>query len=814
MAENPENPDDVLESLINLSNAYDEAGASSSRLSILQGLSNPERDLLDRIVVSPQEAAARALLNEVIVERSDGEIEMSFRRIPNTGASWASTPEFRFLMELRDGDPDRQVMGSTGYTTPKTYEELSRDLGSIMARAGYDRGEYQIELSSLNESEYSALVEALTRIPTLSTQDVDSPRAVAEAVFYTLNRDTSLQWFLGRIASGDGYDSRGFEYDRTMVQALLRLDGKYDGRLDGDWGPATERAVFEFGLENRLPENLSLDIDRILSHRDFRDPDYLDDIRSRLNLRGGVWLGDLTQSARDDSIRDITIDGLRILFSQEAAEEVLRERLLEGNLISNMQNVSHDDLYVIEQALERTGHFTRGGFMSNQAGAEDNFTSSVLGYFMNNIEDLSFQDRREILWFFGPEEVARELYGFGRGDYGNRDNIDINVAPPAIVNEEEILPNSDFGMRRHPVLGYETAHLGTDYAIYLRDLPHTGNAPAIVTHAGPNGNFGNEVVTQTSDRYGNPILIERRAHLDSLNVTTGDTVMPDDILGVSGDTGRVNGPHLHYETYLYHSDGNFYAVDPELLFSYNINDQGIRDALITMTAGMNADGELNPRMLREFRPHRRSIEPSYEDHILAWEELRPGTVEKSPYILDGQNDRYDFGGGIRAQAPGTPTGGLPFAHHAAMPDVENTIGAYGQVLGIQGDNTEAVLLSYADEHGLDGSFDIDTPQSWLGVLGHMRGQLCESSVIEHIANIDEGSDLRSAIQLVMDDFCTYTPGQRGFDLFNGNDDGQSVDFDALRQNFVDRLVEATGLGRNPVEEPEQAPPTPGSPTAP
>lgn len=811
MLDNLDNPDNFRDSLIELSNAFDEAGARTMIRPFLHGLSPETEELFDRIVVSAEEIEARTLLNQVITSRDDGIIEMNFSRIPTSpGESWSSTFEFQLLRDLVSEDPNGQAMGARNFSTTSSYEELSTILSDILRlsdivrphRNGEDAG---IELSSLSDQEYAALVEALIDIPVLSPQDRDIPQAVQDAVFYTLNRDISMQFFLGRIASGDGYNGDLFEYDRQMLQALLSLDGKYNGSLDGDWGPATEHAVFEFGLENRLPENLDIDIDRILTHRDYRNADDLLDLRRRLYDGAGIWLGESPELIRD---------GLRIIFSQDAAEDVLRERLLEGSFISNMRNLNQDDSQIIERAFERVGQFTQGGTMSNQPSASYNsLEQSVLSYFIENLDGLDFQQRREILWFFGPENIAQRLSGYGDG-YGYHDDTHITVAPPAIMNEDELLPNSDFGMRRHPVFGYNRAHLGTDYPIYLRDLPLTSNAPAIVIHAGPNGGFGNEVVTQFSDIHGNPILIERRAHLDSLNVSTGDNVMPDEILGVAGQTGRVAGAHLHYETYLQHSDGNFYAVDPELVFTYNINDQDIRDAIITMTHGLDANGELNPLMLREFRPHRRSIEPSYEDHILAWEELRPGTVESSPHILDEQ--RYDFGDGIRAQAPGgAPTGGLPFANHAAVPDIENTIGAYGQIFGIPG-NPEAILLGYADQHGLGGSFDIDTPQSWLGVLGHMRGQLCESSVIEQISSINESSDsdLRGALQVVIDDFCTYTPGQNGFDLFNGNDNDHSVDFDALRQSFVDRLIKASGLGQNLGEEPEQAPPTPGSPTAP
>jgi murein DD-endopeptidase MepM/ murein hydrolase activator NlpD len=66
--------------------------------------------------------------------------------------------------------------------------------------------------------------------------------------------------------------------------------------------------------------------------------------------------------------------------------------------------------------------------------------------------------------------------------------------------------------------------------------------------------------------YGKVVLIEQRnkqhslyAHLDSFNVTAGQWIIAGQKLGTVGATGRVTGPHLHFEIL---QDGN--RIDPSL----------------------------------------------------------------------------------------------------------------------------------------------------------------------------------------------------------------------------------------------------------
>ncbi|QKW10246.1 peptidoglycan DD-metalloendopeptidase family protein [Streptomyces sp. NA04227] len=84
-------------------------------------------------------------------------------------------------------------------------------------------------------------------------------------------------------------------------------------------------------------------------------------------------------------------------------------------------------------------------------------------------------------------------------------------------------------------------HTGVDFAVPTgTSLKAVG--PATVVSAGPGGAYGNQVVLQLEDgRYA------QYAHLSQISVSAGQSVSGGQEIGLSGATGNVTGPHLHFE---------------------------------------------------------------------------------------------------------------------------------------------------------------------------------------------------------------------------------------------------------------------------
>ncbi|MFF5920534.1 peptidoglycan DD-metalloendopeptidase family protein [Streptomyces flavochromogenes] len=84
-------------------------------------------------------------------------------------------------------------------------------------------------------------------------------------------------------------------------------------------------------------------------------------------------------------------------------------------------------------------------------------------------------------------------------------------------------------------------HTGVDF------MASTGTTivavgPGTVYSAGDGGAYGNQVVIQHADG-----TFSQYAHLSSISVSAGQTVSGGEQIGLSGATGNVTGPHLHFE---------------------------------------------------------------------------------------------------------------------------------------------------------------------------------------------------------------------------------------------------------------------------
>ena len=103
--------------------------------------------------------------------------------------------------------------------------------------------------------------------------------------------------------------------------------------------------------------------------------------------------------------------------------------------------------------------------------------------------------------------------------------------------------SSSFGKRKHPILGYNKLHTGTDFAA-PKGAPIMASGDGIISKARWCGGGGNCIKIKHNSVYQTAY-----AHLSKFGkgIKGGVRVKQGQIIGYVGSTGMSTGPHLHYE---------------------------------------------------------------------------------------------------------------------------------------------------------------------------------------------------------------------------------------------------------------------------
>ena len=139
-----------------------------------------------------------------------------------------------------------------------------------------------------------------------------------------------------------------------------------------------------------------------------------------------------------------------------------------------------------------------------------------------------------------PSRVERT-----KKEYAQAMKVYNSISKDILWNEDFIYPlntkiTSNFGTKRVYNGKLKSYHSGTDFRA-------KNGTPILASNSG--------VVKISQDRFysGNSIVIDHGQgvyscyfHLSKINYKVGDVIKKGAVLGLSGDTGRVTGPHLHF----------------------------------------------------------------------------------------------------------------------------------------------------------------------------------------------------------------------------------------------------------------------------
>ena len=141
--------------------------------------------------------------------------------------------------------------------------------------------------------------------------------------------------------------------------------------------------------------------------------------------------------------------------------------------------------------------------------------------------------------------VNNSLYYFNKkGSKGHYDENGKSVKKALMktpINGARL--SSSFGMRKHPIDGFNKMHRGTDFAAPM-GTPIMASGNGVIKKAGWCGGGGNCVVIKHNSTYQTIY-----AHMSKFakGIRSGVRVKQGQTIGYVGSTGKSTGPHLHYE---------------------------------------------------------------------------------------------------------------------------------------------------------------------------------------------------------------------------------------------------------------------------
>ena len=141
--------------------------------------------------------------------------------------------------------------------------------------------------------------------------------------------------------------------------------------------------------------------------------------------------------------------------------------------------------------------------------------------------------------------VNNSLYYFNKkGSEGHYDKNGKSVKKALMktpINGARL--SSAFGMRKHPIDGYNKMHKGTDFAA-PEGTPIMASGDGVITRARWCGGGGNCIKIKHNSTYQTIY-----AHMKNFGkgIKEGLRVKQGQIIGYVGSTGKSTGPHLHYE---------------------------------------------------------------------------------------------------------------------------------------------------------------------------------------------------------------------------------------------------------------------------
>ena len=241
---------------------------------------------------------------------------------------------------------------------------------------------------------------------------------------------------------------------------------------------------------------------------------------------------------------EITKDSENNIVSKKIITKLYKRKILSENVITNNLYTSAKEVDINPDTIIEFARIF-GFEIDFQRDIQKNDYFKILyeKYFDENGEFIKSGSILYAHMTVNGREIS--LYKFGSDkDYGYFDTNGKSVEKALMktpINGARL--SSPFGMRKHPILGFNKMHKGTDFAAPM-GTPIMASGSGTITRAKWCGGGGNCIKIKHNSTYETVY-----AHMKSFakGIKVGKKVRQGQIIGYVGSTGMSTGPHLHYE---------------------------------------------------------------------------------------------------------------------------------------------------------------------------------------------------------------------------------------------------------------------------
>ena len=332
-------------------------------------------------------------------------------------------------------------------------------------------------------------------------------------------------------------------FQKTVNQVFDNLMPRYK---------SIEHKISKGETFDKILNNYSIPIENILEIKENLNSDYnLNNLKTNLDIKFTI---DQSNNKKITSF----------LFPISRTEKILLTRNLDTNIFEKKKIITNLNKKIvfkegkISQSLYKAAidlnvqpniiiEFARvyGFQVDFQRDIRKNDTFQIMYEVFQDDNSKVFETGNIIFADLKLSGTNNSLYYFGKkrneGHYNQNGQSVEKALMKTPINGARL--SSAFGMRKHPIDGFNKMHKGTDFAAPM-GTPIMASGSGVITRARWCGGGGNCVKIKHNSTYETIY-----AHMKNFarGIKEGIRVKQGQIIGYVGSTGKSTGPHLHYE---------------------------------------------------------------------------------------------------------------------------------------------------------------------------------------------------------------------------------------------------------------------------